>query len=55
MGGQTMSGPTIEELELVARHGSGPLVRNLALVKLAERRGKSAELDSLIETGDSGT
>lgn len=50
-----MTEPTIEELELVAQHGSGPLVRNLALVKLAERRGKSAALDALIETGDSST
>ena len=48
-----MSGPTMDELELVAKHGSGPLVRNLAIVKLAQRRGKTAELDALIETGDS--
>ena len=50
-----MSGPTMDELELVAKHGSGPLVRNLAIVKLAERRGKSAELDDLIAAVDSET
>ena len=46
-----MTEPTDEELELVAQHGSGPLVRNLAIVKLAQRRGKTAALDDLLDGG----
>ncbi len=41
--------PTDEQLELVARHGSGPLERALAAVRLAKRRGREDELRRVIE------
>lgn len=40
--------PTTAQLELVARHGSGPLERALAAVQLARRRGREAELVDLL-------
>lgn len=48
-------GPTEEQLELVARHGSGAVERALATVQLAERRGRKDELVQLIDAnGDAG-
>ena len=41
--------PTDEQLELVARHGSGSIVRALATVRLAKRQGRENELRQLIE------
>lgn len=50
MGGVSMAtGPTNEQLELVALHGSGPLERALALAVLASRRGCEPELRGLID------
>lgn len=40
--------PTDAELELVAKHGTGPLERALALVKLAKRTGHEEELRQLV-------
>lgn len=37
-----------EELRVVARHGSGPLVRALALVRLAKRYGREDALRTLV-------
>lgn len=47
--------PTDEQLALVARHGSGPIERALATVRLAKRRGREDELRRLVGTtsGDS--
>lgn len=44
--------PTDEQLGLVAEHGSGPIERALATVKLAQRRGREEELRALIEDLD---
>lgn len=41
--------PSTAHLELIARHGSGPLERALATVLLARRRGREQELRDLIE------
>ena len=41
--------PTDEQLELVAHHGSGPIERALATVRLAKRRGREDELRRLVE------
>ena len=41
--------PTTDELALVARHGSGPLARSLALVQLAERRGQLDEVRNIVD------
>ncbi len=41
--------PTDEQLELVARHGSGPIERALATVRLARRRGRETELRQLVQ------
>lgn len=41
--------PTIEELKLVARHGSGAVERSLAVVELAKRQDR---LDELIELAE---
>ena len=47
--------PTDEQLELVARHGSGAVERALATVQLAERRDRTDELRQLIgANGDAG-
>lgn len=42
----TSDEPTVEDLRLVAHHGSGPLVRALAVVQLAKRQDR---LDDLID------
>jgi hypothetical protein len=48
--------PTDEQLELVARHGSGAVERALATVQLAERRDRTDELLQLIDaSGDTET
>ena len=44
--------PTNEELELVARHGSGRFERALATVQLAERQDRLDELEALLEEGE---
>lgn len=45
--------PTDEQLELVARHGSGAIERALATVQLAKRRNQIDELRRLIDaSGD---
>ena len=41
--------PTDEQLALVARHGSGPIERALATVRLAKRHGREHELHRLAE------
>ena len=41
--------PTDEQLELVARYGSGSIERALATVQLAKRRGREDELRRLVE------
>lgn len=47
--------PTDEQLELVARHGSGAVERALATVQLAKRRNRTDELLQLIDAnGDAG-
>ena len=46
--------PTDEQLKLVARHGSGPIERALATVRLAKRRGREDELQELVEAVGSG-
>ena len=49
--------PTDEQLALVARHGSGPIERALATVRLAKRREREDELRRLVEDmvdGDTG-
>jgi hypothetical protein len=48
--------PTDEQLELVARHGSGAIERALATVQLAKRRDRIDELRRLVDaSGDAGT
>ncbi len=47
--------PTDEQLELVARHGSGAVERALATIQLAKRRNRMDELLQLIDAnGDAG-
>lgn len=48
--------PTDDDLELVARHGSGPFIRTAAAVRLARRWGRLDELEALLvdEGGPSG-
>jgi len=47
--------PTNEQLELVARHGSGAIERALATVQLAKRRDRIDELRLLVDaSGDAG-
>ena len=47
--------PTDEQLELVARHGSGAVERALATIQLAKRRNRTDELLQLIDAnGDAG-
>lgn len=47
--------PTDEQLELVARHGSGAIERALATVQLARRRDRIDELHKLVDaSGDTG-
>ena len=41
--------PTDEQLALVAHHGSGPIERALATVRLARRRERDDELRRLVE------
>ena len=41
--------PTDEQLELVARHGSGTIERALATVQLAKRRDRIDELRLLVD------
>lgn len=41
--------PTDSELVLVAKHGSGPMVRSIAIVMLAERTGREHELQELLD------
>lgn len=41
--------PTDEQLELVARHGSGAIERALATVQLAKRRDRIDELRLLVD------
>lgn len=40
--------PTDRQLKLVARHGSGPVERALAIVQLAKRRGREDDLHQLV-------
>lgn len=48
--------PTDEQLELVARHGSGAIERALATVQLAKRRDQIDELHLLVDSsGDTET
>lgn len=41
--------PSLAQLELVADHGSGPLIRATAVVLLAERRNQQERLREVIE------
>jgi hypothetical protein len=41
--------PTIDELKLIAKHGSGAVERSLAVVQLAKRRDRLDELLELTE------
>lgn len=41
--------PTNKDLELVARHGSGPLERAIATVQLAKREDRLDELRDLAD------
>lgn len=42
--------PTIEELKLVAQHGSGTVERALAVVQLAKRQDRLEELQEFTDT-----
>lgn len=46
---ETSDPPTARELSLVARHGSGDLVRSLAIVQLARRRDRTDDLLDLLD------
>lgn len=41
--------PSTDELELVAEHGSGPLIRATAIVLLADRRNHQETLRELVD------
>jgi hypothetical protein len=38
-----------EELQMVAQHGSGPLERSLAVVRLARRHDRIDEIEEIAE------
>lgn len=40
-----------DELALITRHGSGDLAKALALVQLADRRGRRDELRDILSEG----
>lgn len=42
------NGPTEAELVLVVRHGTGPIVRALAIVILAKRKGREEDLRQIL-------
>jgi len=46
--------PTNEQLELVARHGSGKFTKAIAVVKLMRRQGRMDELREKIDDTGGG-
>lgn len=41
--------PSMDQIKLVAKHGSSPLMRALAIVELADKQGRLDELRELVE------